>query len=375
MKKPKVLCVTDYYLPGYKAGGPIRTIVNMAAVIASTVDFSIVTRDRDEGDDAPYSSGRPDQWQVVEGAQVFYASPKKFGAAAVKENLDGHDVLYLNSFFSYRGSIQPYLQFRKRVKILMAPRGEFSKGALAIKAPKKRLYLALVKALGLYRDVCWHASTPDEAADISRVFPGSRIEVAPDPVVIGDAVALGSSTKQPGELSIAFVSRISPKKNLDYLLQALTNVEGRVRLSVYGPRLEPDYWARCLSLSERLPDSVSMEYCGELLPEQVSETFARHDLFAFPTHGENFGHVIFEALRAGTPVLLSDQTPWKADAAVTITPLANLSAWRKAINAAINRDAGEQLRLQESAMDYARRYISESETDRQNVEMFRNVAA
>jgi hypothetical protein len=27
--KPKVLCFVDYYLPGYKAGGPTRTIINM----------------------------------------------------------------------------------------------------------------------------------------------------------------------------------------------------------------------------------------------------------------------------------------------------------------------------------------------------------
>jgi len=37
----------------------------------------------------------------------------------------------------------------------------------------------------------------------------------------------------------------------------------------------------------------------------------QHDLFFFPTLGENYGHVIMEALMAGCPVLLSDRTPWR----------------------------------------------------------------
>jgi glycosyltransferase involved in cell wall biosynthesis len=43
----------------------------------------------------------------------------------------------------------------------------------------------------------------------------------------------------------------------------------------------------------------------------VRGIFSRHDLFLFPTRGENFGHVIFESLAAGTPVLVSDRTPWQ----------------------------------------------------------------
>jgi glycosyltransferase involved in cell wall biosynthesis len=34
-------------------------------------------------------------------------------------------------------------------------------------------------------------------------------------------------------------------------------------------------------------------------------------LLLLPTHGENFGHSIIEALSVGCPVLISDRTPWK----------------------------------------------------------------
>ena len=38
---------------------------------------------------------------------------------------------------------------------------------------------------------------------------------------------------------------------------------------------------------------------------------ARYDLFYLPTLGENFGHVIAEALGCGLPVLIADTTPWR----------------------------------------------------------------
>ena len=53
-----------------------------------------------------------------------------------------------------------------------------------------------------------------------------------------------------------------------------------------------------------------MTYHGELQPDAVVTTFARYDAFAFPTLGENFGHVIAESLSAGCAVICSDQTPW-----------------------------------------------------------------
>jgi glycosyltransferase involved in cell wall biosynthesis len=52
-------------------------------------------------------------------------------------------------------------------------------------------------------------------------------------------------------------------------------------------------------------------YRGEASPERVIETFSGYDFFLFPTLGENYGHVIFEALAGGCIPIISDQTPWQ----------------------------------------------------------------
>ena len=45
--------------------------------------------------------------------------------------------------------------------------------------------------------------------------------------------------------------------------------------------------------------------------DEVLSALSGHDLFFLPTLGENYGHVIHEALLSGSQVLLSDQTPWR----------------------------------------------------------------
>ena len=82
-------------------------------------------------------------------------------------------------------------------------------------------------------------------------------------------------------------------------------------------------------------------YAGAAPHSQVASIMAEHDLFLFPTHGENYGHVIVEALLAGCPVLISDQTPWRRLEAAGVgwdIPLARPDAFRAVLEACVNMD-------------------------------------
>ena len=82
-----------------------------------------------------------------------------------------------------------------------------------------------------------------------------------------------------------------------------------------------------------MPANVTVNYAGEIHPDQVESTLRTFDLFLFPTHGENYGHVIREALSAGVPALLSDRTPWRgleeknAGADLPLDDLARFARW------------------------------------------------
>lgn len=378
----KVLCVCDYFLPGFKAGGPIRTLKNMPALLGDAVAFSYLTRDRDLGSTEPYEKITPDAWASYPHGRVFYATEALFGAPALSKALvtADTDILYLNSFFGPRSSVA--IVIRNWIRpfgkpILLAPRGEFSPGALALKRGKKRLYLVLARAVGLYRNLWWHASTDSERQDILRAFPDAalRIFTAEDPVDMSTDATVTHEQKTAGLARLVFVSRISPMKNLDGLLHILAGVTCRVMLHIHGPIEDEPYWQRCQAMIHGLPSNVTVEYRGALHPDDVSRAFSEADLFVFPTHGENFGHVIFEAIRAGTPVVVSDQTPWQPDTtgAVTRLPLDAVEAWRAQIEMVAQSTDTEQQARRANTLLYAKRHATSDKTRQDNLRMFQEV--
>lgn len=322
-QKTKILTLTGYYLPGYKSGGPLRTIVNMVEHLSDEFEFWIITKDRDLGDSRPYPDIQPNAWQSVGKAMVYYLSPTKDNLNHLARLIvvTAHDILYLNSFFDPFGTIRPLLARKcgmlSNKPVVLAPRGEFSPGALQLKYLKKFLYIKAARLLGLYRNLTWQASSEFEAEDIiwNLGVPSAFIHIAmdlPAPVTIG---VIGTAPTDAAEgslpLRIVFLSRISPKKNLDYALVVLQKVTIPISFDIYGPAEDADYWQQCQELIKQLPYTITVSYKGSVAAEQVRSVFSRYDLFFFPTRGENYGHVIAESLSVGTPVLLSDQTPWR----------------------------------------------------------------
>lgn len=96
-----VLVFTKYYLPGYRAGGPIKTIANIVQALHDEIDFNVVALDRDVGDKVPYSGVKEGQWTSVEGAKVCYLSNKNVTYRRLLRLINEikPDIIYLNSFW------------------------------------------------------------------------------------------------------------------------------------------------------------------------------------------------------------------------------------------------------------------------------------
>jgi glycosyltransferase involved in cell wall biosynthesis len=315
MIKIKILVFNQYYSPGYKSGGPIRTIENLVNYLSDQFEFFIFTSDRDALDIKSYQDVCVDEWNSVGDAHVFYASQKMRNAKGIKKILNETqcDVLYLNSFFNPIFTIIPLLLFFFRLvpvkKIVVAPRGEFSEGALLLKKWKKKLFIYFSKAIGLYSNVSWQASSDFEKKDINSVFSDAFVHVASNLPCVSN-IQLRKS-RVDTEFKVLFLSRISPMKNLDYALRVFQKVKSDVVFFIYGPVRDATYWNICQNLFLGLPDNVKVFYCDTVEHDQVQSIMAQHDLFFLPTLGENFGHVIAEALSVGTPVLIADTTPWR----------------------------------------------------------------
>jgi len=251
---------------------------------------------------------------------VRYIPPGRAGVALLWRILrqTPHDLLYLNSFFDPVTAFLPMLWRRLGLApgrpVVVAPRGQFSPGALELKMTRKHLYLGLTRAIGLWSGAWFHATSEIEAADIERELgsvAARRTIVAPNlSARVADSVA-AKPPKRPGELKVVFLSRITRKKNLLGAIRMLNGLPGRITFDIYGPIEDQAYRRECEEAAAKLSPSVVLTWRGEVPHEQVAEILSHYHLFFLPTLGENFGHVIAEALGAGCPVLLSDRTPWR----------------------------------------------------------------
>jgi len=271
-----ILLITCNYLPGYKAGGPIRSLANLVDRLGDEFVFRILTADRDLGDHQPYPGVETGVWKPVGKAQVMYLSPRQMGLVAWYRLLNqiDFDLIYLNSVFAPQ-TVYTLLLRRLRLlptrPIVLTPRGEFSSGALHIKRLKKRLYLTLALQIGLYDRLVWQATNERERQDslvtLERYIDDLVLQVVPiismpnlasrqfERVTLCSLVA-----KHTGVVRIVFLSRISRMKNLDFALTLLDGLEGTIEFDIYGPIEDQIFWRECQQIAHQLPPNVQVSY-------------------------------------------------------------------------------------------------------------------
>ena len=316
MHKKKLLICIDWFDPAYKAGGPVRSIVNLAAHLSTQFDIYIYTSNRDLHETKMLENITADKWcKHVSGANVFYASSANTGKQFVKKMLAeiSPASVYLNSVFSKKFGIdiiRAYWQVHCQAKLVLAPRGMLKPSALATKWFKKKLFLSLAKISGIHRFIHFHVTNEAEAAEVRAVFGNSAITVAnnfpaallPEPAYL---------KKIPGYIDLILVGRIHPIKNIDFILSILKDIPGSVQLDIIGVLEDAAYWQKCQTIISDLPAGKTIRLQGDMPHHLLADALSKHHLFVLPTKGENFGHAIAEALSMGRPVLISDQTPWK----------------------------------------------------------------
>ncbi len=318
----KMLIVLEYYFPGYKSGGPAETIKNFIKYLNEDIDIYLIVGDRDVGENVPYRDIKIDQWLPSKGYKLKYIPRNlRWFSAMLKEILlRKYDIIYLNSYFNLRSSIFPLviqlLKKRSRAQIILAPRGEFSKGAIKINGFKKSAYKKLAYMLGWQKEIIWLASSEVERADIEReIRDKPLIMMLPNITEIEgfNSIKKKRRIKRRGELKIVYVSRIAKKKNLYFALEIMDKLKKNgIKFRIIGPTEESIYWNLCKRQIAKINKKENkVVYRGSLKRDEVIMELYMADLLFLPTLGENYCHVILESLSVGCPVIISDQTPWK----------------------------------------------------------------
>ena len=340
-ERRRILFAADWYPPAFRAGGPVRSVAHLAALLADAHDVFVVTGTHDLGSPEPLP-GTGCGWQDVAGIQVLRLGPTDRTPArwrALLTEVRPH-VLHLNSLFSRDFTLAPLRasQGWAGLERILAPRGMLSPGALNHRPLKKRLFLAWAQRAPRFSGVRWHATSELEAEDIRRHFGRARIDVAPN--LAGPPPPPPPPRPAP-PWRVVSLGRVHPVKNLGFACEVLAGLGRPVRWDVVGPWEDPAEVARLEAAARVAGESaagnageaaIEVRFHGALEPAAAAAVLREAHFLMMPSVSENYGHAVVEAWAAGCPVWVSEGTPWRGlrEAGVgEVLPL-EVECWREA---------------------------------------------
>jgi glycosyltransferase involved in cell wall biosynthesis len=372
---PKILILSDWFYPAYKAGGPITSLTNLVKGIWDKFNVKVLTSAYDLGESKVLDNVVPDIWQKFNNnTRIKYLT----NVNEVKKELDKEefDVIYLNSMFSPAFALKPLLWAKKNsllYKVILAPRGMLAEGALSLKPFKKKIFLYSFRFLGIHNKILFHATSKQEVTDIKKVF-GNNVKIKFIPNIPSKPTKyLPRQHKKVGEIKLVSISRIAPEKNIKYLLELLKEIKGNVSLNIYGMIKTEAYLKECEDIIKKLPSNINVNIAGEIPSHLIKEKLQENDFFILPTLGENFGHAIYEALSSGTPVIISDKTPWRnleQHKAGWDISLNKPEKFIKVLNKCAAMDNDEYQEWRNGAYNFAKKYYEENNVIEKYLEMF-----
>lgn len=218
-------------------------------------------------------------------------------------------VIHLTAIFyplSWSIALVNTLFYKK--KIVWSPRGELDPQALVYSTWKKKPILSLIN-LFLKSKVTFHATCDAEKHYIRKVF-GERVSIIEIPNYL-DLPNLVYTDKKP---YLLYLGRIHPVKAIENLIHALKCSEvfknKNYTLKIAG-HLNSKYGEFLKKLTQELGLKEKIEFLGHIDGKQKQVVLAEAKCLVIPSHTENFGNVVVEALAQQTPVIASKGTPWE----------------------------------------------------------------
>lgn len=345
MSTKNILITIDWFLPGTNAGGPVRSIANLVDRLKE-FNFYILTTNKDYCSDQPYENIVSDQWiERSENVKVYYFSEAQLSKKNVAAVMLGVDckVIYINGIYSkFFSRIPLKIAKKNNLEAIVATRGMLSPHAINVKQLKKKTFLKVQNTLKKYKKIHFHVTNEQEQKDVEKAIRKfNRISAIPNlPRVINEE-SFKIIEKGKGKLKLISLGRIAEEKGTTVSLNALKQIKGNIELDLFGTIYNQDYWKKCMSIIGELPNTIKVNYCGELNADEVHVKLQEYHFLLLPSKGENYGHAIVESFISGRPVIISKNTPWKALEKEKVGFDVEESALSTAIQKAIDMDQSE----------------------------------
>lgn len=231
-----------------------------------------------------------------------------------------YDILHQHGIWTPNSRVTKRWRATFRRPTIVAPHGMLEEYALKRSTWKKRFAMLGYEADNLRLASCLQATSSAEATTFRRYGLANPIAIIPNGVPEAWIHSQGDASRfcsrfaiPPDRRLLLFLSRIHPIKGLPLLFEALADLRQQVKdwLLVIGGPDECGHARALQALAQRLNIENLVRFVGPLFGQDKRAAFAAADLFVLPTHSENFGIVVVEALGAGVPVLTTHGAPWE----------------------------------------------------------------
>jgi len=291
-------------------GREVRALGHDVSIVGVRDEFT----DRDVGPDpgCPYRACR------CSFPQSFSRSPDM--ALVLAEAAAGADVIHSHGLWLYPGMVARRFAESRRIPRIVSVHGMLEPWAFRHRAWKKRLAWHLFERESLRRAACLHAASEKEAANFRALGLHNPIAVVPlgihpapyqSPPETPRVRQLRKATG--GKRLLLYLSRLHAVKGPDLLLDAWSRLAAQFpewHLVLAGPDAE-GYRAVLEAQTRQSGLEGRVTFSGPVYEADKYALLAAAELFVLPTHSENFGLVVAEALAAGVPVITTKGTPWE----------------------------------------------------------------
>lgn len=309
----KLSVVMPYFYPATVYGGPIFASYNLCKEMADLqAQVQVITTD---ANGLLRLDTQLNKFQDINNFKVKYCReeiPKYFSFAFVFhlwKDIKNSDVVHIQSIYSYTTPTALIYSFLQNKKVFLSPRGSLAKWSFTKRGLLKRLWISLL-IRPFVKNTIWLATSKKEQQEIQFIFKRSTIKILSDGVDIPVNFQLKKS-KWSSQNYIAALGRIHKVKGYDLLIKSmkiLLDYDAGLKLFVAGN--DDGDLARLKMIVSDLKLQEQVHFIGAIHQEDKDQFLANAKCLVLPSHTENFGIVVAEALSLGTPVVASKNTPW-----------------------------------------------------------------
>jgi glycosyltransferase involved in cell wall biosynthesis len=303
-------------------GGPARSVPNLAnEMFKYGLDVELMSLAWKEQEDN----------DVIQKNNLLWLRHKLFGPKKMGLSLslfhtlkqhcaNGGVIIHLHNLWNGVSLVCYILAKKYNIPLVISPRGSLYPWSLSQGRLRKLTSWGLFQKKAMNRANFIHVTDQSELDSVRALGINSPILLVPNGVeqmnkpTVRKWLQVRRSRDDDTAKKYLFLSRVHRKKGVDLLLMAWAKSVAREKgsiLNIAGEFSDERYKKKILGTLRDLKLQDSVKFLGMLRGDRKEQEFLNADLFILPSHSENFGNAVAEALARGLPVITTTGTPWR----------------------------------------------------------------